>query len=77
MIITFINEEGCVARKVSIAKNSPKKSNGRDWFFVRFAANRIKERGIVIMGKQEIYTPKRYIGKRVRFKVEIVERGFE
>lgn len=69
-----INNQGYIEKKVTGSNTGGKYRRAiyREWFFVTVASN---GRGNIV-GRSFNLTfnmPKRYIGKKVRFKVEIVD----
>lgn len=70
--MTNINKEGYFCRSY-FPKASGQKDNTvkrKDWQLVKIQNNGTC--GYIIIGKQVISLPKRYIGKRVRIKLEII-----
>jgi len=67
-----VNEQGYVERK-SMGSGKPSGGNSRavwrNWWLVKYHGTCKEERGQI--GKLQL--PKEYIGKRVRFKIEVME----
>ena len=42
----------------------------RDWWFCHFDG---RGNPIIQLGKQYIYMPKKYLGKRIKLKIEVLE----
>lgn len=77
MFIRKIGEEYYLirARRMSSAKHPRKPRIIYDWFPVKWHSNKLYKKYVYgqIAGKGVITTPKELIGKRIRFKVEILK----
>lgn len=70
--MTYINHMGYVERRTKTNKGSNASASTRDWWLVKYACKDIKRKhGFVNMGNLKI--PNWYVGKKVRFKIEVVE----
>ncbi len=74
--MVYVNEAGYLERKTNSGRRNPHgKGTKRDWWFVKHGSKRGNCGGIT-MGNEErsmISIPKEYLGKRIRFKVEVLE----
>ena len=68
--MTIINKEGFICRIIQVTSDRrrwiPSK---RDWWIVKFMPN--KKGSEINLGQVSI--PERFVGKKIRFKVEVVE----
>lgn len=62
-----VNEKGYIVRQ---KKRTYYRGISRDWFMVKHNANSI----VGIVHIKDVLFPKKYIGKKVRFKVEMVKK---
>ena len=65
-----VNEEGYVTRSPRVGRGRPTiaKTDERDWFLVKHAS---AKRGSIDIAS--IYLPLKYVGKKVKLKIEIME----
>jgi len=77
--MTILTSEGYVARRITSCRRKRKQESSaqaiaqdkkcyRDWWLVKFA-----QINSGVVGLKTVVLPKKYIGKKVRFKIEIVE----
>jgi hypothetical protein len=66
-----IDGQGYISRKSMGVRSKTGRENSvwRNWWLVKFLGKR--DYGVVHVGK--IYFPKEYVGKKVRFKIELDE----
>ena len=65
-----LDKNGYIERRTGSGKPQGARSTYRNWFLVKW---RGKYSAIVTFGKISCVVPKRYLGKRVRFKIELME----
>jgi len=67
-----INSEGYVERRIKCCKKNPAgKATYRSWFFIK--TYQIGFRVGARLGPFTIHFPKKYIGKKIQIKVEVLE----
>jgi len=68
-----INEEGYIERRKG-GKSTGRKpylSKWRDWYLIKWSSNKSGLYSYVSLGM--LILPKRYAGKKVRFRMEVIE----
>ncbi len=70
----IIDNDGYLARRTSSrigghSKNNKHKKVFRNWWFIKHLDN--KNCGQIGLKTQNIYIPKEYVGKKIRFKLEV------
>ena len=63
-----VNIYGYLDRRTNSKKNTKARATRRDWWLVPAHVTRGGQIGI-----KNIYLPEKYVGKRVRFKIEVVD----
>jgi len=69
--MTYVNEQGYLERSTkSGRRNTNGKGTTRNWWLVKYASGGSLKGYIMFNG---VFLPQSFIGKRVRFKVEVLE----
>ena len=66
--MSYVNDAGYLERLTKSSKCSRSKASRRDWWLVK--CNSHKMHGLINV--QKISLPRRFVGKRVRFKLEVM-----
>lgn len=70
--MAYINSYGYLSRSShKIGRALKKEHNDHIDFLVKYAGNGLS--GCFVVGNNTIYCPKKYVGKRIRLKAEVVE----
>jgi len=69
--MVYVNKEGYLERQTRVGKKNPhSKPTKRAWWFVKHHNG--GNRGCIQTITKGIILPKKYIGKRVKFKIEVL-----
>jgi hypothetical protein len=72
-MMAWVNEQGYLERRKTGSKpNGRVRGGGRNWWFIK----QTLPRGGMAM-KLFFNIPERYYGKRIRFKIEVIEDGLD
>ena len=66
--MTYVNDFGYLERRSRSSKGSV-----RDWWLVQFGLTRASRGRIVLANNVTISVPKDLVGKRIRFKMEVLK----
>lgn len=72
--MVYVNEEGYLERSTRSGRNSHGKGVKRDWWMIKHTSSPNLGH-LNLENKIAIKVPNKYVGKRVRFKLEVVEDG--
>ena len=73
-----VNDFGYVVRKShGFRKPQNSKPTYRDWWFVKYLGNKKSlKSGVISLGNSVVlHLPKKYIGKKIMLKVEVIEEA--
>jgi len=73
--MTYINKDGYVEKKTNAGKKNPNgRGTRRDWWLVKYViSGHISDGAPATIGLGHVSIPRKYIGKKIRFKLEVIE----
>lgn len=73
-----IDEEGYITRRTGGASCGKRcKEIYRNWFFIKETNTKQTETQKIILALGNVYLPKNLLGKKIRFKIEIINENKE